>query len=123
MRGNRTRRVEELLRNCLGEIVINKVQDPRVGFVTVTSVSVTTDLKKAWVNISVLGEEKQKKSTIAALKRAHGFIQREVAKELKLRYTPTLEFRLDDKLDESLRIQSVLSKLKEEGQLGKDDDA
>ena len=97
MSGGRMRRVDEAMREVLSSAITQGLKDPRVGFVTVTSVFV-----------SVLGSDPHRARTLAGLRSAHGFLQRRVAGELTLKHTPTLEFLYDDSVDRSLRIQELL---------------
>lgn len=111
MQGKRVDRVGELIRNELGNAIVRNLRDPRVGFVTVTRVEVSTDLHYAKVFYSVIGNEKKRKETHEALNHARGFLQRDLAKELNLRYTPHLEFHLDDTLERSIEIEGILRDL------------
>lgn len=110
----RTDRIASLIRAELGELVLRKLKDPRIGFVTITRVEITPDLKLAQVFFSVLGQEKEKVEAGQALEHAAGFLQHAIAVALKLRFTPKLTFHLDESLEESLRIQEILQKLKRE---------
>ena len=110
----RTDRVAALIRIELGELILQKLKDPRIGFVTITRVDVTLDLKLAKVYYSVMGQEKEKADAGRALEHARGFLQHEIAEALKLRFTPKLSFYLDESLEESLRIQKILQDLKQE---------
>ena len=108
MSGGRMRRVDEAMREVLSGAITQGLKDPRVGFVTVTAVETSPDLRHARVFVSVLGEDPQRDRTLAGLRSAHGFLQRRVASELTLKHTPTLEFLYDDSVDRSLRIQELL---------------
>ncbi len=110
----RTDRVASLIRAELAELVLRRLKDPRIGFVTITHVDIAPDLKTARVFFSVLGQEKEKSGAKEALEHAAGFLQHEIGVALKLRFTPKLSFHLDDSLEESLRIQQILHKLKQE---------
>lgn len=102
------RRVNEALREVLSGAVARGVKDPRVGFVTITSVDATTDLRQAKVFVSVLGTGTQKDATLAALRSAHGFLQGVVNDELHLRRTPTLEFVYDTSVDRGMRVDALI---------------
>ncbi len=110
----RTDRVASLIRAELAELVLRRLKDPRIGFVTITHVDIAPDLKSARVFFSVLGQGKENAAAGEGLEHAAGFLQHEIAVALKLRFTPKLTFHLDDTLEESLRIQQVLQKLKED---------
>ena len=114
MRRNRPERLAELLRTEIGSLIQRKLKDPRIGFATVTRVEVTKDLKFAKVFYGVLGDEKVRKSTQLALERSAGFLQREIANVLRLRNTPKLSFKLDESIEESIRIEEILNKIHSE---------
>lgn len=113
MQGKRTERVGSLLQMELSKLILERVKDPRIGFVTVTHVKVTSDLRAAVVFLSVMGDKKVKESSMATLERAKGFLQHEVGIALKLRNTPRLQFELDDSLDKDFEIGQVIRKIEE----------
>ncbi len=108
------RRVDEAIRQVLGDAMTTELKDPRVGFVTVTDVRTSTDLRHARVFVSVLGEgggpshDAQREDTLAGLRHAHGYLQGLLASELRLKRTPTLEFSYDDTTDRALRVEALL---------------
>jgi ribosome-binding factor A len=108
MTGGRMRRVDEAMREVLGGAITSELKDPRVGFVTVTAVETAPDLRRARVFVSVLGGDAERRRTLEALQNAHGYLQRRVAGELRLKHTPTLAFEYDASLDRSLRISELL---------------
>lgn len=110
----RTERVASLIQSELGELVLKRLKDPRIGMVTITRVEITPDLKLAHVYYSVYGKDKEKEEAGRALEHAAGFLQRKIADALKFRFTPKLVFRLDDSLEESIRIQKILEDLRRE---------
>jgi ribosome-binding factor A len=105
--GQRMRRVDEAVREVLSDAV-QDVKDPRVGFVTVTDVKTSPDLRHARVYVSVLGAEAEKASSIDGLASAHGFLQRRVAGELRLKNTPALEFVLDETAERAARLEEIV---------------
>ena len=113
MQGKRTERVASLLQMELSRLILERVKDPRLGFVTVTHVKITADLKSAVVFLSVMGDKKKKEDTFKVLKNAAGFLQKEVGVALKLRYTPKLQFELDDSLDKDFEIGQVLRQIED----------
>lgn len=113
MQGKRTERVASLLQMELSHLILERVKDPRLGFVTVTHVKITADLKSAVVFLSVLGDAKKKEETFKVLQHAAGFLQHEVGIALKLRYTPKLQFELDDSLDKDFEIGQVIRKIED----------
>jgi ribosome-binding factor A len=108
MTGGRMRRVDEAMREVLGGAITSELKDPRVGFVTVTAVETAPDLRRARVFVSVLGTDAERRRTLDALRSAHGYLQRRVASELRLKHTPTLEFSYDDSSERSLRIAELI---------------
>jgi ribosome-binding factor A len=108
MTGERMRRVDEAMREVLSGAITSEIKDPRVGFVTVTAVETSADLRHARVFVSVLGEDPQRQRSMDGLESAHGFLQRRVASELRLKNTPTLQFLYDDTTDRGMRIQELL---------------
>jgi ribosome-binding factor A len=111
MRGGRMRRVDEAMRAVLSDAIAKDLKDPRVGFVTVTGVKTSPDLRHARVFVSVLGSEAEREASIDGLRSAHGFLQRRLAAELTLKHTPSLSFHYDESVDRGMRITSLLSEL------------
>ncbi len=107
----RTDRVSDVLRAELSELLLREVHDPRVKLASVTSVEVTSDLRRAVVRISVLGEEAQRQETLEGLRHARGFLRTELAHRLRLRATPELVFELDRGAEHSQRISDILEGL------------
>jgi ribosome-binding factor A len=109
MAGQRMRRVDEAVREVLSDALGHRdLKDPRIGFVTVTDVKTSADLRHARVYVSVLGSEEERDQTMAGLRSAHGVLQRRVAAELRLKRTPTLEFSYDDTTDRAMRLGRIL---------------
>jgi ribosome-binding factor A len=107
----RTERVSDQIRMEIADILMRRVKDPRVGFVTVTAVDVTVDLKQAWVYVTVLQQGAQEAETLEALSRAEGFIRGELGRRLKLRYVPVLTFVKDASVDRVTRIMNLLDQV------------
>lgn len=114
MSSQRVARVAELLKEEIGKLIHDHIKDPRVGFVTVTRVDVSPDIKNARVLVSIMGSKKQKNDSMNALEHGKGFIQGELGKNLRIKYIPTLHFELDESVEASLRISKLLEKIKEE---------
>jgi ribosome-binding factor A len=106
----RMRRVDEAVRQVLGDALASDVKDPRVGFVTVTAVKTSPDLRHARVYVSVLGTGQDREATLAGLRSAHGYLQRRLGDELKLKRTPTLEFVYDESTDRAFRLEQLLDR-------------
>jgi ribosome-binding factor A len=102
------RRVDEAVRAVLSDAIARDLQDPRVGFVTITGVKTSSDLRHARVYVSVLGNEQARAATLEALTAAHGFLQGVIASELTLKHTPTLTFEYDDSVDRGMRISKLI---------------
>jgi ribosome-binding factor A len=115
MRGGRMRRVDEAMRAVLSDAIAKDLKDPRVGFVTVTGVKTSPDLRHARVYVSVLGDEPQRSESIDGLRSAHGFLQRRLATELTLKHTPSLTFEYDESVDRGMRISRLLDENDPEG--------
>jgi ribosome-binding factor A len=110
MTGGRMRRVDEAVRAVLSDTIASQLKDPRVGFVTVTSVQTSPDLRHARVYVSVLGDEVTREDSLEGLRSAHGFLQRAVAHELTLKHTPALSFHYDGSVDYGMRIEELLDR-------------
>jgi ribosome-binding factor A len=106
----RMRRVNEAVRSVVADGV-RDLKDPRIGMVTVTGVQVTPDLQEATVFISVLGNEKARRATLAGLASAHGVLQARINRELNLRRTPTLAFAYDDAVERGVRMTKLIDEL------------
>ena len=113
MQGKRADRVAALIKEELGVILLRGIKDPRIGFVTITDVQVSDDLKHARVFYSVLGDDDKKEETAKGLEQARGFLQRDIAHTLKLRFTPRLSFAADSSLDEGIKIDGIIRKIHE----------
>jgi len=102
------RRVNEAVREVLSARIAEGLDDPRIGFVTLTSVDTSTDLRHARVFVSVLGDESERAETLAGLGSAHGLLQQAIARELRMKHTPTLQFVFDESIDRGMRITELL---------------
>jgi ribosome-binding factor A len=105
---DRMRRVNEAVREVVSARIAGGLGDPRIGFVTVTAVETSPDLSHARVFVSVLGSETERTDTLAGLGSAHGLIQQDLARELRMKRTPTLEFVFDESIDRGMRITELL---------------
>jgi ribosome-binding factor A len=108
MTAERMRRVDEAMREVLSDAITQDLKDPRIGFVTVTAVDTSPDIRHARVFVSVLGDDSQRKLTLAGLRSAHGFLQKRVAAELRTKNTPMLEFVYDDTAERAQRVEKLL---------------
>src|SRR3954467_6317580 len=106
----RMRRVNESIRQVLSE-GIGQLKDPRIGFVTVTGVKTSPDLRQARVFVSVLGAERKRVQTLAALQAAHSVLQARLARELRLKRTPQLAFEYDPSVERGVRMTKLIDEL------------
>ncbi|HYP56103.1 MAG TPA: 30S ribosome-binding factor RbfA [Solirubrobacterales bacterium] len=102
------RRINEVLREVIGAAIASDLSDPRIGFVTVTSVETSPDLRTAKVFFSVLGDEEAREETLAGLRASHGVLQSRIAAETHMKRTPKLTFRYDDTVETGMRISRLL---------------
>ncbi len=115
MSAGRMRRVDEAIRQVIGDAVAGDLKDPRVGFVTVTDVKTSPDLRHARVYVSVLGEgggpsePAERETTLEGLRSAHGYLQARLAGELRLKRTPALECAYDDTTDRAMRVDELIA--------------
>jgi ribosome-binding factor A len=108
MSAPRMRRVNEAIRQVLSDALAGELKDPRVGFVTVTDVDTSPDLRHARVYVSVLGAPAERESTMDGLRSAHGFLQGRIGDELHLKHTPELRFLYDDTAERAARLETLL---------------
>lgn len=104
----RMRRVNEVIREVLAAAIATDLKDPRIGFVTVTDVDTSPDLRAARVFVSVLGTEAEREDALAGLRSAHGVLQGRIASELRMKRTPTLSFHYDDSIERGIRLSELL---------------
>ena len=104
----RMRRVNELMREVIGSAIASELEDPRIGFVTVTSVDTSSDLRSARVYVSVLGSEAEREASLEGLRSSHGVLQSVIAREMRIKRTPTLSFHYDDSPERGVRISRLL---------------
>ncbi len=104
----RIRKIQEFIKQEVSRIILQELKDPRLGFVTVTDVRITGDLREATVYVSLFGRDEEKKNTLAALAKANGFIRSEVGKRLGIRYSPQIGFKEDQSLDYGMKIEKIL---------------
>jgi ribosome-binding factor A len=109
MTADRMRRVDEAMREVLSGAITSELKDPRVGFVTVTAVDTSPDLRHARVYVQVLGDATARKRSLAGLESARGYLQKRAAAELRMKNTPTLQFTYDESTDRGLRINELLT--------------
>jgi len=107
----RADRVGELIKEEISRMLIHDIKDPRIGFITLTRVILSDDLRQAKVYVSIMGETAEKDATIKGLMSAKGFIKGELGRRLNLRYVPELIFKLDSSLEYGARISQLLTEI------------
>ena len=117
----RIEKLQELIKQEMSKMLLKELKDPRIGFVTVTDVEMTGDLREAKIFVSVMGDEEQVKNSLEGLNSALGFVRREIGQRVRLRFTPEISFALDTSLDYGDHIQKLL--LQVEGDFKDDDNA
>lgn len=108
------RRINEVLREVVGAAISGELSDPRIGFVTVTAVETSPDLRTAKVFVSVLGDEEEREATLEGLRTSHGVVQSLIAAETRMKRTPTLTFHYDDTIEKASRVSELLEGEEEE---------
>ena len=116
----RTDRMADLIRDEISRLLLRDIHDPRIGFVTLTGVSVSPDLRVVRVFVSVLGDGEAREASLKALNRAAGYVQRALFRNLRLRYSPAVSFRIDDSLERGERIERALRQIHGEQDPGDD---
>jgi len=111
---SRQDKLREALKEEVSDIIHNELKDPRLGFVTITNVQVTHDLRYAKIFYSVLGKDRERKNTKAALDSGLGFIRKLIAQRIRLRFTPEIAFKEDRSGEYSIKIQKILDDIKKE---------
>ena len=111
MASRRVERVSDLIKQQVSNIISNDLKDPRVGFVTVTSVDLSRDLRHAKVYISVMGSDEDRERTMEALNRASGFMRTSLGNRIRIRHIPELLFRYDDSYEYAARIAVVMKEI------------
>ena len=104
----RIEKLQELIKQEMSKMLINDLKDPRIGFVTVTGVEMTGDLRAAKIFVSIMGGTDQVKSSLDGLNSALGFVRREIGQRVRLRFTPEISFALDTSLNYGEHIQKLL---------------
>ena len=120
--GIRVDRVQRQLKKEISRILQEELKDPRIGFVTVTRIELTGDLRHAKVYFSILGDEENQKSGEEGIQRAAGYIRKLIGQRIPLRYVPELSFRLDRSIEYSIELEKTFERLKNEHSGRKDGD-
>ncbi len=118
----RSARVGDQMKHEIADILMRKIKDPRVGFVTVTDVDVADDLRNATVYVSVFGSDSEKEASLKGLRSASAFIRSELGKRMRLRYLPELLFRFDATVERGAHIMELLREIEEKERKGPGDE-
>jgi len=116
MRGKRSDKVGDLIKVEIAHMLLHELKDPRIGFVTVTRVGVSDDLRHAKVYYSVFGDESAKEESAAGLESARGYMKRELGRRIRLKFMPEITFFHDDSLEYARAIDEVLQRVKDEAE-------
>jgi ribosome-binding factor A len=114
MSSRRAKRVAELMREEISDLILQDLRNPKIGLVTITEVSLTDDLSYARVFISVYGEDEKNSQSLKGLRKASGFIRRELSKRIRLRHFPELRFLWDSSIEQGVKITKLLEKIEHE---------
>jgi ribosome-binding factor A len=112
----RPERLAEAIKKEVSDMLFQEIRDPRIGFVTITAVEVSSDLRSAKIFTSVYGSSAEQKTTMEALTRAQGYIRGELGKRIRLRYTPDIVFVLDKSIVQGARVIKLLKDIKDTGE-------
>jgi ribosome-binding factor A len=114
MEGKRSERVADSIRKEISEMFVKTIKDPRIGFITLTRVTITEDCRLAKVYYSVVGTPEQKRQSMEGLNSARGYIRRELGHRMKLKYTPELVFQFDPSIEYAIHMGELIQHLQEE---------
>jgi len=115
---HRPERLAEAIKQELSDVIRDELKDPRIGFITITRVEVSGDLRYAKIYVSVLGEEKEQNESVEGLQRAKGFIRSELGRRIRLRHVPEISFILDHSIDRGIQVLNLLNKVRNKGETG-----
>ena len=104
----------ELIVEELSDLIRNHMKDPRIGFASITSVELSSDLRHAKVFVSVMGDADEQRATLRALEHGNGFLRHELAQRLSIRYTPEITFRLDESIARGAHLLELMRQVREE---------
>ena len=114
MEGKRSEKVADLIQKEISEMLVRTIKDPRIGFITITRVTVTEDCRSAKVHYSVVGTFSEREQSMNGLNSAKGYIRRELAHRIKLKYTPEIEFQFDPSIEYAVHMGKLIHRLQEE---------
>jgi len=111
----RAERLGDLIKEEVSKIVLHELKDPRIGFVTITRVRLSDDLRRARIYWSVYGDERAKEESSRGLESAKGYIRRELGRRVRVKYLPEIDFAFDDSFEYGERIEGILREIRGEG--------
>jgi ribosome-binding factor A len=114
MEGKRSDKVADLIQKEISEMLVKTVKDPRIGFVTITRVAVSEDIRSAKVYFSVAGTPEERERSMKGLDSAKGYVRKELGRRIRLRYTPEVIFKFDPSIEYAIHIGEVIRKLKKD---------
>jgi|SRR5690554_7207842 len=114
MSQTRARRMAELIKEEVSEIISAKLKDPRVGFTTVTAVETSKDLRYCTIKVSIMGNEAEQKQTMETLTTAAGYIRSELGSRIRIRHVPELRFAQDRAMEQHAHIDKLIRQIKED---------
>jgi len=118
----RAQRLAELLKKEIADILLKEIKDPRIGFVSVTDIDVSNDLRHASVYVSVLGNEDERQNTMEGLEKATGYIRKLIGERIKIYHTPEIIFKYDSSLEHGIHISHIIDEIKDENENDQQDD-
>jgi ribosome-binding factor A len=122
MEGKRSEKIADLVRKEVAEMLVKTVKDPRIGLITITRVTVTEDCRSARIHYSVSGSDEERARSMKGLESARGYIRRELARRINLRYTPEISFEFDPSIEYAIHIGEVLQSLQKTKEEDPDED-
>jgi ribosome-binding factor A len=114
LEGKRSERVADLIQKEISEMLVRSIKDPRIGFVTITRVTVSDDIRLAKVYFSVTGSQAERERSLTGLNSARGYVRKELGKRMKLKHTPDITFHFDPSIEYSIHIAEVIQQLHRE---------
>jgi ribosome-binding factor A len=116
MEGKRSEKVADLIHKEISEMLMKTIKDPRIGFVTITKVTVSEDCRSAKVYFSVAGTVEERQRSVEGLNSAKGYVRKELGRRIRLRYTPEIIFKFDPSIEYAIHIGEVIRHIKGEGE-------
>lgn len=122
MEFSRSERVAEEIKKAVSQIINNEIKDPRVsGLISVTKVEMTKDLRHAKIFLSIYGEESEKQKVFEGLKNAEGFIRKELAHRVRMKFIPEISFKMDESIEYGIHIYKLLEEVQKQEDNGNED--